>query len=755
MVGSLTGHEEHIQAGLVGREFVCNLFRSLNHPEMEDLGLVQKMILVSCALAEFGSIVTWISGDDAVNQGAVHTAGLLEPVLEVLTEFPKFDVLVDALLQVLAVQEDKLAGEDDESLAHIALEILIAMIEQLDEFTRIGTSGCISELAGRVESDTGLGGVGDDETHLWLLGELQVFLKVAVGIDAAGYYVDEVDTVNGFAIEETLEIEMIEAILLIEHIYHSPVDGLDHDHGGVEIGLLVGFPDNPFDECAEEVSFAELNHFFGVGFRLRGGGAIKSFHIYYLYLLLKSKVTVGVVVADILHHLADEIHLGGGQAAFLDILSEHIAEDSAEVLVTGITDEGTTVGQHAHEAAEKTESGKGIELLAHAVLLIEEPPAGAELHLAGEGAVVEGICHSHHNLIVFGIEAVEDGLGELVFGCEAVEELVAGGSGGQVVDGIETGVGAYQVEHLGIVVADCADMELLCPTGLRIHNCHVVQEGAAEFVQFIFGRTLAEEHHLEYGFDFNLLIVSGIEGLESVVGKTASVGCEEVVPLLQGLDEIGVGIDLHTCSLSELGEVLLVGLGIFDRHGLVRPPGGNDLGAEGVLGNHLVPAEVVGGIVGSANDLHIEFADKRLAAEFLGSEFRVALLEDFTGGLGAQEFVDSENAAEFQMGPVVERVTESIRHGFSPLFEGLPGVVLSSGKIIFADTVGAHGTPFIMVAVMPVHQPELGDVAELDVLGNLLRHQMAMVIDDGHVLGMLVIKLPGSLALKHEIFVDK
>jgi hypothetical protein len=32
---------------------------------------------------------------------------------------------------------------------------------------------------------------------------------------------------------------------------------------------------------------------------------------------------------------------------------------------------------------------------------------------------------------------------------------------------------------------------------------------------------------------------------------------------------------------------------------------------------------------------------------------------------------------------------------------------------------------------------------------------MAMVIDDGHVLRMLVIKLPGSLALKHEIFVDE
>ena len=56
---------------------------------------------------------------------------------------------------------------------------------------------------------------------------------------------------------------------------------------------------------------------------------------------------------------------------------------------------------------------------------------------------------------------------------------------------------------------------------------------------------------------------------------------------------------------------------------------------------------------------------------------------------------------------------------------------------------------------MAVHQPQLGYVAELYVLGNLLRHKMAMVINDGHVLGAAMVKLPGGVVGKQEIGVDE
>ena len=54
-----------------------------------------------------------------------------------------------------------------------------------------------------------------------------------------------------------------------------------------------------------------------------------------------------------------------------------------------------------------------------------------------------------------------------------------------VVDGVKAGIGANQVEHLGVVVADGANVELLCPTCLAVHDRLVVEEGAAELVKFL------------------------------------------------------------------------------------------------------------------------------------------------------------------------------------------------------------------------------------------------------------------------------
>ena len=81
-------------------------------------------------------------------------------------------------------------------------------------------------------------------------------------------------------------------------------------------------------------------------------------------------------------------------------------------------------------------------------------------------------------------------------------------------------------------------MELLCPSGFGIHHCKIVETGAAEFLQFALRRSLAEEDHLEDGFNLDLLVVSGIEGLETMVGEFASHRFEEPVTLPQSLDQV-------------------------------------------------------------------------------------------------------------------------------------------------------------------------------------------------------------------------
>ena len=51
---------------------------------------------------------------------------------------------------------------------------------------------------------------------------------------------------------------------------------------------------------------------------------------------LEVEVSVGVIVGDVLDHLVDELHLALWKLSILDVLSEEVAEDSAEVLVARV-----------------------------------------------------------------------------------------------------------------------------------------------------------------------------------------------------------------------------------------------------------------------------------------------------------------------------------------------------------------------------------------------------------------------------------
>ena len=55
---------------------------------------------------------------------------------------------------------------------------------------------------------------------------------------------------------------------------------------------------------------------------------------------------------------------------------------------------------------------------------------------------------------------------------------------------------------------------------------------------------------------------------------------------------------------------------------------------------------------------------------------------------------------------------------------------------------------------MVASQPELGDVAELVVLGYHLGHQMAVIIYNWQFLSTFVIEFLSSAVAEHEVFVD-
>ena len=56
-----------------------------------------------------------------------------------------------------------------------------------------------------------------------------------------------------------------------------------------------------------------------------------------------------------------------------------------------------------------------------------------------------------------------------------------------------------------------------------------------------------------------------------------------------------------------------------------------------------------------------------------------------------------------------------------------------------------------MVAI----EPNLGDILPSGVLGNLLWLQVAVVVNNGHILGVVLIELLGWRAVEKEIFADE
>ena len=101
-------------------------------------------------------------------------------------------------------------------------------------------------------------------------------------------------------------------------------------------------------------------------------------------------------------------------------------------------------------------------------------------------------------------------------------------------------------------------MELLGPSGLGVHDCHVVQEGAAELVQLHFRRLLAKEHKFEDSFDFDLLVIGGVECFQAVVAEFASHEGEEIVTDLQSLDKVGIRVDFLVRSFAKFLKIFLI-----------------------------------------------------------------------------------------------------------------------------------------------------------------------------------------------------
>lgn len=67
----------------------------------------------------------------------------------------------------------------------------------------------------------------------------------------------------------------------------------------------------------------------------------KSYTVLPLLLFLEVEVVLGIVVADVLNHLAEAFHLTCGDFAILHVLAKEVTQGAAEVLMTRVGEERT------------------------------------------------------------------------------------------------------------------------------------------------------------------------------------------------------------------------------------------------------------------------------------------------------------------------------------------------------------------------------------------------------------------------------
>ena len=239
-------------------------------------------------------------------------------------------------------------------------------------------------------------------------------------------------------------------------------------------------------------------------------------------------------------------------------------------------------------------------------------------------------------------------------------------------------------------------------------------------------------------------------GTEGLIGQTAATGGEIVHALMQGGLHIVQRSDIHTSGGAQLLEVDRI-LGVFHMERLVGAEGGQHPGGKGlVLGNEPVILQIVGGIVGGTQRLHVAGGDESPGRSLRALELAVGLLPDLRGALAVQQLLCAKKAQQLQMRPVVDGISHQGGHDFRKVVELLPEG-RRAGHILFRHAAGPHDAPLVVVA----GQPGLSQVGELLVLVDLLGIEMAVIVEDGHVLGVLIVEAASGFAAEQEVLGNK
>jgi len=371
------------------------------------------------------------------------------------------------------------------------------------------------------------------------------------------------------------------------------------------------------------------------------------------------------MVADVFDHWADEI-FAVGQFAALDIAAQKIAENTTKIFVAGEGHKGAGIREHTNETREQTNVRERVQLPLNAFLLIEKPPATANLNLARSAAILEIAGHGGEDVVIAGIEIVEDHLGQGILAIELIEVGTEGLRLREAADRVKAGIGAKGLQGAGADVAESAEMQLFGPAGLRVEMAEIEHQVGRKLGVLFVRCGVSGARLIEDGASAGFAAEIGVTVDQAVIRETTTCLVEEIVSLAQGIQEIREGADMDVGGGSETLDPGIEDGGEMNVQGAIRAISRVDARGELGRGNLGVGLQVVGGVVGGAEGAHTEFRQNSLGGQFWSFQKPVGVLPDFRRRSFIQQFVDAEIALQFEMRPVIERIAEAMRDRGGP-----------------------------------------------------------------------------------------
>ena len=271
------------------------------------------------------------------------------------------------------------------------------------------------------------------------------------------------------------------------------------------------------------------------------------------------------------------------------------------------------------------------------------------------------------------------------------------------------------------------------------------QQRGLELLFLIRRRFFAAQTLLEDRLDLRLRRRRIGHGRHAVVGNTAAQCAKIVQSLDQLLFEFAKAPG--AAETREIGKVVR----LFDPQRLVRAEARQHLDGKALVrSERAMPFETVRRVVGRAKRRDTRAQDQLPRAHIRLRELIVAELPDLLGRIAGERALIAEVAPQLKVAPMIKRISDRKGERLRPLLKLLTvgGV---AGDEALLHTGRAHQTPFVVVAA----EPYPGDIFKAPILVDLLRIEVAVIVDDRKLFGHIVIEVLRRLRGEQKVLVQK